>query len=321
MPASLFLKEIIKAFFIVLLINLVNAPVEAITRIFLKEMSTGAWDFLHYTPSNPLSLSSFLLLSITVAPVAEELFFRGFLYNSLKSRLPISVAAIAQAVVFALIHPYAMSGKLTVFLTGIALVIVYEKRKTLLAPIFVHCVHNALPAIAFTALFIYNHHVPATNWEEAMKEPEWVTIEPTEEIVPQEDGTKQWQYAVDKWGTKGKHLWKKEINAFNAVCFWYPDDKQACAKAKLSIVFIYTYYLRDYRRAVVNADRLMTQYPEQKEQYAKALSCKGLAYLMLKDFKRSRDAYSRVINEFTDYREAYEPSRKGIILLDKVEPK
>lgn len=321
-PPALFLKEVIKAFFIVLLIILASLPFMAIADFFFKEKSLfGDFSFLHYLPGNLFFMFTFLLLSFTVAPVAEEFFFRGFLYNALKSRWPTALAVIVQALFFALCHPYSVTERLMVFILGIALAIIYERRNSLIAPIFVHGVKNALPAIYMIFLFASNYHVPAANWEDALKNPEWVTTELAEGIVRQEDGMKQWQYAIDKWGSKGQHQWKKEINAFNAVCFWYPSDRKACAKAKVSVVYVYTYYLKDYKRAVVNADRLMLEYPDQKEQDALALAYKGSAYMMLKDFKDSRESFSIVVNEFRDYKEALEIAHKGLKLLDDVTQK
>jgi membrane protease YdiL (CAAX protease family) len=89
------------------------------------------------------SLFFFLfVLGFTFIPVVEEVFFRGFIYNAFKSRMPIALAAILQSVVFTYGHPYNSLGKIRIFLIGIAFVIIYEKRKNLLSPIFVHGIMN-----------------------------------------------------------------------------------------------------------------------------------------------------------------------------------
>lgn len=320
MSPSFILKEILRDLYSLLLILLAFIPIGIILYFLFKETSSfDNWNFLKYTPVNFSIIVAFLISSFTLGPVAEELFFRGFLYNALKSRLRIPIATLIQALVFALMHHYSITGRLFIFFFGIALVIVYEKRETLLAPIFVHGLKNAMVAVPMIFLLFQNYHVPAATWQEAQVNPDWVDATPSVEIVHQKDGVHQWQYAINKWGSKGSKKWKKEVNAFNAVIFWFPEDKKSCAKAKLGIITIYVYYLKDYRRAIIEVDRLLASYPEQGEQVASALSEKGLAYLMLNDFKRSRAIFNTVINDFKDYKSAYEAAQKGTKLLDKLE--
>ena len=74
--------------------------------------------------------------------MAEEVFFRGLLYNALRQRLPRFVAVLLQAIAFGLLHPFGMVGAAAVAVGGLALGLVYERRKTLLAPILLHALVN-----------------------------------------------------------------------------------------------------------------------------------------------------------------------------------
>ena len=121
------------------------------------------WQFFDVAPGNIWLIISFLISGFTFSPISEELFFRGFLYNALKSRLPILPASLIQASIFALIHPYRITGRIEVFLMGIALVIVYERRKSLLAPVCVHGLGNAVIFFPLIVLLIQNYHVPAAT--------------------------------------------------------------------------------------------------------------------------------------------------------------
>ena len=94
-----------------------------------------------------------VVLILLVIPVAEEVFFRGMLYNALRQRLRVAVAAPLQAVVFAALHLYGLTGMAVVALIGVALALVYEWRKTLLTPVVMHVLINVL-AMAGTALSI-----------------------------------------------------------------------------------------------------------------------------------------------------------------------
>ena len=101
-----------------------------------------------------------LFLSITVTPFAEEMFFRGFFYNSLRRKSGIWIAMISQAGLFALMHPYSVSRILVVFLLGLMFGAVYEWRKTLIAPILVHVSINTLAAVATVLMILVQFSTP-----------------------------------------------------------------------------------------------------------------------------------------------------------------
>jgi tetratricopeptide (TPR) repeat protein len=180
---------------------------------------------------------------------------------------------------------------------------------------------NAFVFFPLLIVALQNIHSPAASWNEAATHPGWFKSYPPAGIEMQKDGMQQWKYAIDTWGSKGSRNWKKEANAFNGVCTWFPDDRLACAKARLGIVTIYLQSLSDYRRAIIEANNLLSEYPEQKEQCAFALVDKGWAYYLLRDFKNSRLAFTKVVNEFREYRDALEPAQKGIAGLDFLEKK
>jgi hypothetical protein len=91
-----------------------------------------------------LKLVTFSIFGATVGPLTEELFFRGFVYNALRSRIGTFWGLIIQAGLFALIHPFAIAQRGVVFLIGIVLATVYDWRKTLLTPILMHCCFNVV---------------------------------------------------------------------------------------------------------------------------------------------------------------------------------
>jgi membrane protease YdiL (CAAX protease family) len=82
---------------------------------------------------------------ILAAPLGEEAFFRGFLYKSLRNRLSVWPAAVVSALVFGAVH-YAGPGFLVLipglFLVGIGLALVYERRQSLLASAAAHATFN-----------------------------------------------------------------------------------------------------------------------------------------------------------------------------------
>ncbi len=92
---------------------------------------------------SPLYFYLFCLLGVTVVPVAEELFFRGLIYGSLR-RLNIPLGLAVQALLFAVAHQYGLVYTAFVFVGGVLLGLVYEWRRTLLTPILMHITWNTI---------------------------------------------------------------------------------------------------------------------------------------------------------------------------------
>lgn len=90
-----------------------------------------------------------LLTAGIVAPIVEELIFRGLVYRRTKKMTGIIAAAILSAALFGVFHgnwvqaPYA-------FIIGIVAVFVYEKFKSIVAPIMLHMSANILSVLIMT---------------------------------------------------------------------------------------------------------------------------------------------------------------------------
>jgi membrane protease YdiL (CAAX protease family) len=83
------------------------------------------------------------LLVIVVAPVCEEIFFRGFLFRVLRSRTSFWLAAIVDGVLFGVVHGVNAAFPVLVVL-GIVLCWVYERSGTLFATIAIHATNNVI---------------------------------------------------------------------------------------------------------------------------------------------------------------------------------
>jgi len=96
-----------------------------------------------------LSGGALVLLSVVVlvgAPVAEELFFRGFLFRALRARRSFVVSAVVSGAAFGLVH-YLNGNWILVpimFFVGIALAWIYERRGSILAPMAAHFTFNVI---------------------------------------------------------------------------------------------------------------------------------------------------------------------------------
>lgn len=99
-------------------------------------------------PRTPLNIALGLLAITIIAPLIEELLFRGLLQNALKHHLPAWAAIAMSAFVFAVVHmqPLAMPALMAL---GAAFGYIYHKTGSLRMTIILHMVNNML-ALALT---------------------------------------------------------------------------------------------------------------------------------------------------------------------------
>lgn len=89
--------------------------------------------------------------AIVMAPIGEEVCFRGFIYNILRGRAGVWGAAMATGLLFGVVHcSLVQLLPLTVF--GILQCLLYERSKTLLLPMAVHAVFNSLNVMVILLL-------------------------------------------------------------------------------------------------------------------------------------------------------------------------
>lgn len=91
-----------------------------------------------------------VVVALVAAPVAEELFFRGVLFRSIRDRRGFLPGALLSSLVFGLVHyvpspwPDALFLQALMVFTGVGLCLIYEWRKTLLSSIVAHMAFNAI---------------------------------------------------------------------------------------------------------------------------------------------------------------------------------
>ena len=112
----------------------------SILQIFMPKFMTDS-----YRGTEAAIYGSSVLLQLVaagiVAPIVEEMIFRGLIYKRLKEFSNIKTAAVISAVLFGVFHgnwvqaPYAI-------IIGLVAVFVYEKYKSIIAPILLHMSAN-----------------------------------------------------------------------------------------------------------------------------------------------------------------------------------
>jgi uncharacterized protein len=94
------------------------------------------------------------LLIIGVAPISEEMFFRGFMFAGLRRRLPLWPAAAIAGIIFGFVHytgpdSIGVVPQLAVF--GMLLAWLYEYTGSLWPPILVHTLNNTIAFVVVTS--------------------------------------------------------------------------------------------------------------------------------------------------------------------------
>lgn len=97
---------------------------------------------------NALGLAAFALVTVVIAPLGEELLFRGVLYPTIKRAGFPKLALWGSSILFAAIHLNLMIF-LPLLLLALILVWLYEQTDNLIAPLAAHALFNAINLVQF----------------------------------------------------------------------------------------------------------------------------------------------------------------------------
>lgn len=110
---------------------------------------------------DPTVLALMAVAAVLVAPVCEEVIFRGYLYPAAKRFAGRWVATVASALVFAAAHG-SLAQLPQLFILGIVLVQAYELTKSIWAPIVIHLCNNAATVVILFAIRVSGVEIPDT---------------------------------------------------------------------------------------------------------------------------------------------------------------
>ncbi len=99
--------------------------------------------FIEESKQNPIIYIYGIILASFIGPMIEEIFFRGFFYSALRKSYAAIPSALVTAVFFGLLHQSAFAF-VPIFVLSLFLTYLYEKRKSIVAPIAFHVFHNVL---------------------------------------------------------------------------------------------------------------------------------------------------------------------------------
>ncbi len=94
-----------------------------------------------------------LLEVVVLAPLFEEIIFRGIVFSALRAKFGLSVSLIGSAGIFALAHGYGPIAFLSVFWSGILWAWLYERTGSIVPGMCAHAINNGLVAYFLVAFF------------------------------------------------------------------------------------------------------------------------------------------------------------------------
>lgn len=92
-----------------------------------------------------------LFMGAVIAPIAEEIFFRGFMYGGLRARFGVAGAVIATSLFFAALH-FSLEFLIPILVLGIFLALLYEVTVSLYPGMILHLSNNLIALVAYFML-------------------------------------------------------------------------------------------------------------------------------------------------------------------------
>ncbi len=93
-----------------------------------------------------LELSVFLFVTVIVTPIAEEMFFRGFLFQWMCTRRPVWLAALVSSLMFGVSH-IVPAQMIAATLMSFAIIYLYVASRSIWPAIVCHIANNALSSL------------------------------------------------------------------------------------------------------------------------------------------------------------------------------
>jgi membrane protease YdiL (CAAX protease family) len=127
---------------------------DAIRQALHVPLKTNADTLLDQAKYEPYTVVATLLVAVLVAPICEEIFFRGFLFPGLARGMAIWGAVVVSALLFGIAHTDVGSFVVLVVI-GVVLAVVRWRTNSLWPGVVVHTLNNA---IALVGILVLLHH-------------------------------------------------------------------------------------------------------------------------------------------------------------------
>ncbi len=146
------LSFLIKIYCIIIPLIVLSAWISHLIAIkFRLDMYTSPIIKLFSILPNKFYIFMLIIQIVIIGPIAEELFFRGFIYKLFRTKYNFLISAGFISAFFALIHKIPQN-IIPLFIISMALCYIYEKTENILYSIIFHSFHNFLSLMFFFAI-------------------------------------------------------------------------------------------------------------------------------------------------------------------------
>ncbi len=111
------------------------------------------WFIPQFVWGNQSELLRIALDVVILAPIFEEIIFRGLVFSALRAKFNFPLSMIGSALIFAVAHGYGLIAFLTVFWSGLLWAWLYERTGSVVPGMCAHAINNGLVAYFLVALF------------------------------------------------------------------------------------------------------------------------------------------------------------------------
>lgn len=138
-------------FFVAVFIAFVFWQIQQITLAISAEVSWESGARQWQQAQQGFAMWSVFLASCVLAPVLEEMFFRGLVFTQLKARMPVLFAAMLSSALFTLLH-WDANQAVWLFSAGVFYAYFREKSGSVWPAVLAHITHNVMTFWLYASL-------------------------------------------------------------------------------------------------------------------------------------------------------------------------
>lgn len=119
----------------------VSLLMEPLNSIMQNIIPDGGYNTVNDTLTSSGTLFIQFVYIVIIGPIAEEIMFRGFIFNRLMSKMPAWGAVVVSGALFGIFHMNSVQSILAFFI-GVAIAILYIKTRSIIACMVFHIINN-----------------------------------------------------------------------------------------------------------------------------------------------------------------------------------
>jgi uncharacterized protein len=124
-----------------------------VIQAFHLPLQTNDQVLLSYSRYAPLTTYATLIVAVFVAPLCEEVFFRGFVFTGLRRGMPVGWAIVFSSLIFAVAH-FDVGSFAVLFIIGLALAFLRWRTHSLWPGVILHMLNNGVAALGIIVVML-----------------------------------------------------------------------------------------------------------------------------------------------------------------------